>query len=521
MKKIYDNENTGFIRKKLKQPDLSSMQLFSYSNFRKGIIHVDFIIAVGIFLGVFIYFVTYTTDYYSSVKDVAEISEKISEAMSLLEASEKNHQPVNWPESMPAGSTVLLMHLNNDTLDYSGHGNNGTPNSADCSTSSEGRFFTGCSFDGIDDSIAIGNSDSLEMRTKDMSVSLWLKAFPDPIEQRIWSGAWSDFPLWFLVMDGNLPAPYGAGCGSDKLSLGFANDTNNRFSVCSTSIVNNGEWHHVAAVFDRDEYMSLYVNGVREGRVNISSLSSSNMSSGESFTLGSTWNNYFNGTIDEVVVFEKALSESEVKELYQKSLTRIGIHTFAYRFYIKINNSIDYRKNQTVSDTDIEDELVSFNLTEIFGKADKFSVNIVDNQSTPVPFQVSSDNITFTANVSVNQAAWFTVIFDDDSFFPNPSVTVSGSDNLTETFTAWERIDIMQYEKIRQLNLSNYTFVKNTTNAVNNFNIQISDVSTNDTISSLGPLPPKRGDVTALDRFIVYQNSTGGIRQGKIVVKTW
>ena len=123
--------------------------------------------------------------------------------------------------------------------------------------------------------------------------------------------------------------------------------------------------------------------------------------------------------------------------------------------------------------------------------------------------------------MSINAIRWYAVYFDDDSVFPDISTAVSGINNLTETITGYERISVLQYEKIRQLNSSDYNSVKNASDIENNFNVQVYDTLTNATFEDFGSTPPSKGDIIALERFAVFQNSTAGVRQGKIIVKVW
>src|SRR3972149_7723905 len=94
------------------------------------------------------------------------------------------------------------------------------------------------------------------------------------------------------------------------------------------------------------------------------------------------------------------------------------------------------------------------------------------------------------------------------------SAAVAGSDNLTETVMAPGRIDVIQYKKVQFLKSSSYSAVKNSTKARSNFRIIITDTATNATHLDYGDEDPRRGNVVALEKFLLFQNSTGGIRLG-------
>src|SRR3989338_7840987 len=59
-------------------------------------------------------------------------------------------------------SVVLLMHLDNSTLDSSAYGNNGVANGPNC-TGVTGHVNNACSFDGIDDFITIAHSSTINL----------------------------------------------------------------------------------------------------------------------------------------------------------------------------------------------------------------------------------------------------------------------------------------------------------------------------------------------------------------------
>ncbi len=77
-----------------------------------------------------------------------------------------------------------------------------------------------------------------------------------------------------------------------------------------------GRWYHVAGVYDGASTMRLYIDGT---------LAAQNANSGKSgpleqvITIGKsdTWNQYVNGIIDEVRIYERALSYSEIKTRYK------------------------------------------------------------------------------------------------------------------------------------------------------------------------------------------------------------
>lgn len=72
------------------------------------------------------------------------------------------------------------------------------------------------------------------------------------------------------------------------------------------------EWHHIAGTFDGGDIVC-YLNGVEKDRVPMSGINSS----GDHFFIGQDgWVNIFDGIVDEVRVYNRALSEAEVQYNY-------------------------------------------------------------------------------------------------------------------------------------------------------------------------------------------------------------
>jgi len=81
----------------------------------------------------------------------------------------------------------------------------------------------------------------------------------------------------------------------------------------------SGSYVHVAIrIKESDEY-TCFVNGSSEGTQSVSG-SSASIDSGNNFTIGNsseTNDNSFNGVIDDVRVYNRALTESEINQIYQ------------------------------------------------------------------------------------------------------------------------------------------------------------------------------------------------------------
>ncbi len=94
-------------------------------------------------------------------------------------------------------------------------------------------------------------------------------------------------------------------------------------STLDGSTVPLNEWSHVAVVFDRDGNMTRYLNGVQTGtQDNISANNGSSVDHPHNFCIGARdgaggcLERMYDGSVDEVRVYERVLTASEIKQVY-------------------------------------------------------------------------------------------------------------------------------------------------------------------------------------------------------------
>jgi len=182
--------------------------------------------------------------------------------------------------------------------DTSGFGNHGILNNMQIDDWVIGRYGTALSFDGEDDYVAIAEKPELE--PNEITVETWVKSDSSPgsykhIISKDLTGhsGWSSYGL------------YTGASGGLRFYIGHSNPTYVLSPDAGTGVW-DGEWHHVAGTYDGAE-VSLYVDGVHIG----SSSTTETMDFegvGSLFfgTYDTTWL-FFNGEIDEVRIWNKAL----------------------------------------------------------------------------------------------------------------------------------------------------------------------------------------------------------------------
>ncbi|MFB6115151.1 MAG: LamG-like jellyroll fold domain-containing protein, partial [Candidatus Nanohalobium sp.] len=107
------------------------------------------------------------------------------------------------------------------------------------------------------------------------------------------------------------------------------NESGNRLSSgYSSATTKEGEWDFVVGMYEPDQQeVSIWVDGSKEASVYGSNFGSNLQSNSQPFEIGggiSAWGDaYFNGSFDDVRIYERALSKSKIKSLYQgESVTK-------------------------------------------------------------------------------------------------------------------------------------------------------------------------------------------------------
>ncbi len=202
-----------------------------------------------------------------------------------------------------------------EVIDASGTGNNGVAAGATHKpTTGAGKFGNGGSFDGIDDSIAVADSDSLEGMNA-LTISLWI----NPVSLtnirgfvEKWAGGSAN--SYLLKYDSGYP-------GVVFYTYTTTGQAGGNFSGTS---LNTNTWTHIVATYD-GSIMKVYINGVPSlTTYNNTGNIKTNVSGG--LNLGQDWNNnnFFNGSIDEARIYNRALSPKEVRDLYNYAPGPVG-----------------------------------------------------------------------------------------------------------------------------------------------------------------------------------------------------
>ncbi|MDP2217798.1 MAG: LamG-like jellyroll fold domain-containing protein [Methanolobus sp.] len=157
-------------------------------------------------------------------------------------------------------------------------------------------------FDGADDYVQVNEKI---ITGYPFSISLWLNTTSSGSEQAVANLAYSSAQNSY----------YGIDMTSGGVVRLVARNTNARY--LNGVQINDGQWHHVVAVYRSSNDRTLYVDGVSAGTDGRGTNFNANSNR---WTFGrwgdSTPSNYFNGYIDDVRLYSRALNSTEVQQLY-------------------------------------------------------------------------------------------------------------------------------------------------------------------------------------------------------------
>lgn len=190
--------------------------------------------------------------------------------------------------------------------DSSGNGNNGNacPATNAGPTTAAGKFSNAGNFDGTNDYVDLGTSSSLAVATN-FTVGAWVNwASGATGPDTIYSAGSTDTQYWSVAIN-----------ASSKLE--FRVDLISSATYISTNTISQNTWHHIVVTKQGDDTnnVKFYIDGVLDATASAGSLVMPMGTRGIGTRMeGPT--EYFQGGIDDLRIYNRALSPSEISGLY-------------------------------------------------------------------------------------------------------------------------------------------------------------------------------------------------------------
>ncbi|MEM5829117.1 MAG: DUF2341 domain-containing protein, partial [Candidatus Aenigmatarchaeota archaeon] len=186
--------------------------------------------------------------------------------------------------------------------DSSGYNNHGTL--VNGPTWVDGKFGKALQFDGVDDYVNLTNNPIYDLGLGSFTVTFWMRPLNQPnLYPRILEkGGWQNNG-WSIQLSSS----------SNQIRFFYGSSSGWSGYFAPSISYNVGEWIFVAVVVDKDNNVGKsYKNGVLIGNLTLPTYYSN-----PTATLYLGTPGYFNGTIDEVRIYNRALSEEEIRALYE------------------------------------------------------------------------------------------------------------------------------------------------------------------------------------------------------------
>jgi len=224
-----------------------------------------------------------------------------------------------------------------------------------------GQFDGALQFDGVDDYVDLGNDNSLKPPLP-VTISAWIKCpSSDSYGQIIGLDDQSSryYGIWIHTGAGGIAVGYGDGGTPGPYS---------RRSKGGGGTLEADVWYHITTVVTDAIDMDIYINGINAGGTYNGTGGNLTYSNGNS-SIGSRLglSSEFNGAIDDVRVYDRALSAEEIGEIYSEGAPELvwleiaGPNQIGDQRPVQYKAIAHYDNNSTKDVTDLADWLAEPN----------------------------------------------------------------------------------------------------------------------------------------------------------------
>jgi len=394
-------------------------------------------------------------------------------------------------------SSVLLT---NTTLDSSGNGNTGNISGANWAV---GKIGSALEFDGVDDYIEVDDSELWKFGTNDFSVGYWVKfnEFESTNHVSQVEDSNNFWQIWFSGTTGIRFQHRTGGSNTIVLNQG------------STSGWSEGEWYYVTLTRNGNDW-NIYRDGIS---IAITTDSDPILDFNGDLIFAYDQNTYFNGSLDNIKIWKRALTDTEVLNEYNQNhdqysqyhrvhriVSADGLNSISFNLTDKDlpdQEDYDVRKLRVFS-TDVWSNVSQQINTSMAGK--EISWGIYGNDTINLFNFTTLQNFTVTSLNVIN----ITIENSTDSLiniYDSGDVLVaSGTDNVSASLNQYQNYTIEMTDIIGSDNL---TVILRNVNITGNLDLDSNIMATYD-----GPLTSQVARTTALfalnDTGLVYQHAT-------------
>jgi hypothetical protein len=351
--------------------------------------------------------------------------------------------------------------------DESGNGNDGVVNGATLTEDRFGNVGSAYSFDGVDDFIDCGSMESLNGLSQ-MSISAWINYSSITNSSRIFGKEESDNSIngIALALDNFNGNENGikAVLRNGSNSLGYANEVFQPNLLSHVVMVYNG------LAPSNDQRMQIYINGVLNNLFFTEEIPNTTPINNFNAWIGGGYPNAndapFNGVIDDVGVWNRALTPEEVQELYTLDACTFTVYdTLTVENVINVYDTLTIENIVDIYDTtyinvEVYDTLTVENIINVYDTLTIENVIDVFDTTTVVETVVVLDTLTVENVIDVFDTTTVVetvVVFD--------TLTVENVIDVFDTTTVVETVvvfDTLTVENVIDVYDTTYVTVTDT-----------------------------------------------------------
>ena len=214
------------------------------------------------------------------------------------------------PSYVPTNGLVGWWPFNGNANDESGNGNNGTVNGATLTTDRFGALDKAYDFDGVDDIIIVTNENNFDLQ-QGISISVWIKKSTMSSSSHI------------ISKFQNFDDSYSVKTVNTNLGFDLAQSPAAWTQFTSNSNVDTS-WTKILVTRDFiSSQVKLYVNGILDTVSVYTPLianSQAPLTFGDFFGNNFSPGSRFDGVIDDIGIWNRALNQQEITDLYNSTL---------------------------------------------------------------------------------------------------------------------------------------------------------------------------------------------------------
>ena len=304
----------------------------------------------------------------------------------------------NVPSYVPADGLVGYWGFNGNADDQSGNGNNGTVNGATLTTDRYGNIGKAYNFNGSSN-IQVPNSNSLQIGNQ-MTVSVWFTY------SNLNNG------VNYLLQKGS-----GYGCTNTGYHLSFDNNNgavpfnkvfaygqNDNCAGIGDNSFLDSSWHNITIVYNPPNGNQIYFDGILQTGNTSGCNNCTILNTNDILTFGAPTNSLgfqlcynWNGTIDDIAIYNRALTQQEITNLYNANqcITNITVtDTLIINIgQLSFTDPVAWANNITIAPNPANSQInINFNnITNLNGGTIKIINSLVQEIAT-TPITLSGTN---------------------------------------------------------------------------------------------------------------------------------